>query len=105
MERFAWKATIKPGMEAEYVRRHDEIWPEMTQVLSAAGIHNYTIWRAGTTLFGYYEATPSVAFASQVQRESEVVDRWNVYMRDVMDMDIDPATGTSYLLEQVFFHP
>lgn len=105
MERFAWKATIKPGMETEYIRRHDEIWPEMTQVLSAAGIHNYTIWRVGTTLFGYYEATPSVAFAAQVQRESEIVDRWNVYMRDVMDMDIDPSTGTSYLLEQVFFHP
>ena len=33
MERFAWKGRIKPGMQAEYKRRHDEIWPEMKQVL------------------------------------------------------------------------
>ena len=33
MERFAWKGRIKPGMQAEYKRRHDEIWPEMTALL------------------------------------------------------------------------
>jgi hypothetical protein len=27
VERFAWKGRIKPGMQAEYKRRHDEIWP------------------------------------------------------------------------------
>lgn len=29
MERFAWMGKIKPGMQAEYKRRHDAIWPEM----------------------------------------------------------------------------
>lgn len=104
MERFAWKATIKEGMRDEYVRRHDEIWPEMTQVLNEAGIHNYTIWQVGNTLFGYYEAEKGVPFAAKVQRESAVVDKWNEYMKDVMVMDIDPATGTSYQLKQVFLH-
>lgn len=104
MERFAWTARIKDGMLAEYIRRHDAIWPEMTQVLNDAGIHNYTIWQVGSTLFGYYEAEQGVAFAAKVQRESPVVDKWNDYMKDVMVMDIDPATGTSYQLTQVFFH-
>ena len=45
MERYAWKATVLPGMLEEYIRRHDNIWPEMKEVLSAAGIRNYTIWR------------------------------------------------------------
>ncbi|HJH81009.1 MAG TPA: L-rhamnose mutarotase [Clostridiales bacterium] len=29
MERFAWMGKIKPGMQAEYKRCHDAIWPEM----------------------------------------------------------------------------
>ncbi len=104
MERFAWKAHLLPGKRDEYVRRHDEIWPELTQVLNDAGIHNYTIWRAGDELFGYYEAENGVVFAQKTQAESPVVARWNAFMKDVMVMDIDPATGTVYRMEQVFYH-
>ena len=50
MERFAWKGRIKPGMQAEYKRRHDEIWPEMKELLKSAGIGNYTIWSDGDVL-------------------------------------------------------
>jgi L-rhamnose mutarotase len=105
MERFAWKARLLPGMKGEYVRRHDEIWPEMTELLNDACVHNYTIWCVGDELFGYYEAEKGVAFAAKAQAGSPVVDRWNEYMKDVMVMEIDPATGTSYQLEQVFYHP
>ena len=103
MRRFAWKARVLPGMLDEYIRRHDEIWPEMTAVLNEAGIRNYTIWSVGDELFGYYECG-DIAFASRVQAESPVVARWNEYMRDVMRMEFDPATGTAALLRQVFLH-
>lgn len=105
MERFAWKARLLKGMKQEYIKRHDEIWPEMTALLNEAGIHNYTIWCSGDELFGYYEAEKGVDFAAKVQAASEIVDKWNLHMKDVMVMEIDPATGTSYRLEQVFFHP
>ena len=104
MERFTWKAKILPGQLGEYIRRHDEIWPEMTDVLNQAGIRNYTIWNTGDDLFGYYECD-DIAFASKVQAESPTVARWNEYMKDVMVMEFDPATGTSVRLRQVFFHP
>lgn len=103
MERFAWKARVLPGMQAEYIRRHDEIWPEMTETLREAGIRNYSIWLAGDELFGYYECD-SVEHAAKVQRESPVVAKWNVYMKDVMEMEMDPETGTSVQLRQVFLH-
>ncbi len=102
MERYAWKAIILPGMKQEYVKRHDNIWPEMKQVLSDAGIRNYTIWNVGDELFGYYECD-SVEFAARVQAESPVVDKWNEYMKDVMVMEMDPVTGAQPLMEQVFF--
>ena len=103
MERFAWKARVLPGMLSEYIRRHDEIWPEMTAVLNEAGIRNYTIWTTGEELFGYYECD-SVEHSAKVQATSPVVDKWNEYMKEVMVMEIDPDTGTAVQLRQVFFH-
>ena len=102
MEKCTWKATLLPGMRDEYVRRHDEIWPEMKETLAQAVIVNYTIWRCGDELFGYYECEKGAAYAAKVQAESPVVDRWNEYMRDVMVMDFDPETGTAVALENVF---
>ena len=70
MERYAWKATVLPGKLEEYIHRHDNIWPEMKEVLAAAGIRNYTIWNVGQELFGYYECD-SVEYAAKVQAEEK----------------------------------
>lgn len=103
IERYAWKATIKPGMLEEYIHRHNNIWPEMKQLLKSAGIRNYTIWNTGLELFGYYECEKGVDFAAKTQAQSEIVDRWNEYMKDVMTMELDPDTGAQPKLTQVFF--
>ena len=105
MERFAWKATVRDGMLAEYRRRHDAIWPELKEVLKEAGISNYTIWNTGNELFGYFECEKGVAYAEEYQAKSTVVDRWNEYMKDVMVMEMDPVTGAQPRMEQVFFLP
>lgn len=105
MERFAWKARLKPGMKEKYIKEHDEIWPEMTELLNDAGIHNYTIWCFKDELFGYFEAEKGVDFAMKVQTESPVVARWNNLMADCMTMETDPDTGDVYPLQQVFLHP
>lgn len=102
MERYSWKATVKEGMLEEYVRRHNEIWPELTEVLRQAGIRNYTIWNCGSELFGYYECEKGADYAAAVQAGSPVVDRWNDYMKDVMVMEMDPVTGAQPRLTQVF---
>jgi L-rhamnose mutarotase len=89
-------------MKAEYVKRHDEIWTDLVEVLKDAGICNYTIFNTGDELFGYYECTKGIKFAEQAQASSEVVDRWNEYMKDVLEMVIDPVTGAQTKLEVVF---
>ena len=101
--RYAWKGRVLPGKLAEYIRRHDEIWPEMTAVLNEAGIRNYTIWNVKDELFGYYECD-DLEYALRVQAESPVVARWNVSMEGIMVMDGDPVTGEPYELKQVFLH-
>lgn len=102
MERYAWKAKIVNGSLDEYVRRHDNIWPEMKKVLDDAGIVNYTIWNVGNELFGYYECKFGVEYAAKVQAESPVVDRWNEYMKDILIMEMDPITGAQPMLKKVF---
>ena len=102
MERMAWRGRIKPGCKAEYIKRHNEIWPEMVEVLKKAGIVNYTIFADGDELFGYYECEKGVAYAERTQAESAVVDRWNEYMKDILELVMDPVTGAQPKLEPVF---
>nr|MBO4518275.1 L-rhamnose mutarotase [Clostridia bacterium] len=103
MERYAWKATLKEGKKAEYIKRHNEIWKEMIEVLKSAGIENYSIWLCDNELFGYYECKYGKNYAAKVQAESPVVNRWNEYMKDVIRMDMDKTTGAQPLLEEVFY--
>ncbi|MDO4563475.1 MAG: L-rhamnose mutarotase [Clostridia bacterium] len=102
MERMAWKGRIRHGCKAEYVRRHREIWPEMVKTLKDAGICNYSIFCCNDDLFGYYECEKGVAFAERMQAESKTVKRWNEYMKDVLELEMDPVTGAQPKLEQVF---
>ena len=102
MEKYAWKAYIKEGSFEEYKRRHDEIWPEMKELLTRAGIRNYTIWCNGIELFGYYECEEGIEYATRVQRESPIVDKWNEYMKDILIMKPDPVTGAQPSLVKVF---
>jgi len=102
MDKYAWTAKIKQGKKEEYIKRHNEIWPELVDLLKSAGICNYTIWADGNTLFGYYECEKGLDYAARVQAESPIVDKWNEYMKDVMDMTLDPVTGAQPLLVKVF---
>ena len=92
----------RPGRKEEYKKRHDEIWPEMAEVLKSAGICNYTIFADGDELFGYYECEKGIAYAERVQAESAVVDRWNESMKDILILKMDPETGAQPKLEPVF---
>ena len=50
MQRHAFKMKLKPGVVAEYKKRHDEIWPELAAELKAAGISDYSIFLDEETL-------------------------------------------------------
>lgn len=101
MARYAWKCKILPGRLEEWQYRHDHLWPEMAQALKDAGIRNYTIWTDGNELFGYYECD-DVEFTTRSQAENPVVDAWNIHVKDVITMEMDPETGAQPPLRQVF---
>lgn len=103
MERYAWKAVIIDGKKEEYIKRHNNIWPELVALLKEAGICNYSIWITGNEVFGYYECEKGAEYAAKKQAESPIVDKWNEYMKDVMVMIMDPVTGAQPKCEEVFY--
>jgi L-rhamnose mutarotase len=50
-EKYAFRMKLNPGRAAEYKRRHDEIWPELTDLLREAGISDYSIHLDAETNF------------------------------------------------------
>lgn len=50
MKRHAFTMKLKSGTVAEYKKRHDEIWPELSAAIRAAGISDYSIFLDETTL-------------------------------------------------------
>jgi len=97
MSRYAWVLEVRPGYEEEYVRRHREIWPEMVEALRSAGIRNYSIFRHGLTLFGYFE-TDDIEKTREYLANDETNRRWSEWMDPIMKVDIDPTTDFPYLL-------
>lgn len=102
MPGYAWVLEVRPGYEVEYLKRHDEIWPEMLEAMRVAGIRNYNIFRHGLTLFGFFE-TDDLDATKAYLRTSEVDKRWGAWMAPIMKIEIDPSTNYPYLLPKQFF--
>jgi L-rhamnose mutarotase len=89
MIRKAFLIWAKPGLAAEYKKRHNEIWPEMKIALKLHGISNYSIFLHEKTcqLFGYLEIDNEDLFNSI--GEEEVCRRWWKYMTEVLVSESD----------------
>lgn len=103
MIQVAFTMHLKPGNEAEYQRRHDEIWPELSAALTDAGVRDYAIFldRQTGTLFAVQRQTEDNTAADLPQLP--IVQRWWAYMADLMDTNPDNSPVTNPL-ERVFYH-
>ena len=88
MKRDPFVLKLKPGMKAEYKRRHDEIWPEMLTVLEHQGCSNYSIWAIGDFLFGYREIVHEPCLTDE---DLATVEKWNEYMKDCYEPFADSS--------------
>jgi L-rhamnose mutarotase len=91
MKRSAFKMKLKPGFEAEYERRHDEIWPELSALLSKSGISDYSIFLDAETLTLFAVQKESGGSSSQDLGSLDVVKRWWEYMADIMETNPDKS--------------
>lgn len=98
-ERSAFVLHVHPDRIDEYVAAHREVWPEMLQALTDAGIRNYSIFRAGTDVFGYFESDDLAAAAAHMAAQ-EISTRWQDHMAPLLDQRVPDAGPPA--LEQIF---
>ena len=101
MIRKAFRMSVHGGHEEEYARRHNPIWQELADTLTAHGVSNYSIFldRHTGDLFAYAEIESEDRWNAIAS--TAVCRRWWEYMRDAMPSkpDGEPITGP---LDEVF---
>lgn len=95
---------LHPGYEDEYRKRHNELWPELRELLKSNGIRDYSIYldESTLTLFGVMQVDDPAALDKLP--EHPVMKKWWAYMRDIMDTNPDNSP-VSIPLQEVFYLP
>ena len=92
MERFCWKGHVMPGKLEEYAKKHNDMYeqfPEMEELMRAAGMRNYSIWANGEDTIGYYEYIGLDRKERVYEQHREILDKWNKNMEGLSSMDTD----------------
>jgi L-rhamnose mutarotase len=93
---------LMPGCKAEYKKRHDEIWPELAELIRQSGVSDYSIFldEETNTLFAVQKQSGDQS--SQDLGTNPVVRKWWDYMSDIMESNPDKSPVISPLTE-VFY--
>jgi len=102
MTRSAFKMFLKSGFEAEYAKRHSEIWPELSKLLKESGVSDYSIFWDKETNILFAVQKNSGAAGSQDLASDEIVQRWWDYMADIMETNPDNSP-VSIPLPELFY--
>lgn len=104
METIAFTLYLKPGFEAEYKKRHDEIWPDLVDLLHDTGIFDYSIFldEKTLTLFGVLKRTANHTMDDLPNHP--VMQKWWAYMGDIMEANPDNSP-VSLPLKPLFHMP
>jgi L-rhamnose mutarotase len=99
MQRLAFKMKLKPGVVAEYKKRHDEIWPELVAALKAAGVSDYSIFLDEETLTLFAMQKLSDKNSAAALPNSPIVRKWWNYMAPLMETQPDNSPVAKSLTE------
>ncbi|MDH7598007.1 MAG: L-rhamnose mutarotase [Sedimentisphaerales bacterium] len=99
MKRIAFTMKLKPGCQEEYRRRHQQIWPELKELLKQSGISDYSIFldERTDTLFAVQRQAGQVG--SQDLGSHPVVKLWWAYMAELMETNPDNSPVSVPLVE------
>lgn len=93
----AYTMKLHPGKVAEYKKRHDEIWPELAELLSEHGIYDYSIHLDEET--GVLFAIHKVSNNNKLEElaNHKLMQQWWDYMADLMETNEDNSPKTKPL--------
>jgi L-rhamnose mutarotase len=85
----AFRMQLKPGNIDEYRRRHDAIWPELSELLTASGIYDYSIFLDEETLALFAVLRLHDENNRDALPDHPVMKRWWDYMAPLMEVEPD----------------
>ena len=102
MQRLAFKMYLNEGQKEEYKKRHNELWPELRQLLKSAGVSEYSIFLDEETniLFAFQKV--SGEGSSQDMGSNPIVQKWWAYMADIMEAN-DDNSPVMVPLDELFY--
>lgn len=103
-ERYVFRMRLNPGMEAEYTRRHDAIWPELVTLLQDAGISDYSIHLDPETNLLIGVLNRQADHSMDALPDHPVMQEWWRHMADIMETGPDNAP-VAVALKRVFHMP
>ena len=89
LEKIAFTMRLKPGVAAEYEKRHDELWPDLADALRAAGISDYSIFLGPDDLTLFAVLWRTAEHGMDALPDAPVMKRWWAFMADLMDTNPD----------------
>jgi len=93
---------LDPGMAQEYEKRHNELWPEMVEMIHAHGGKNYSIFLDSDTnvLYGYIEIEDETLWKKGA--DTAINRKWWDFMADIMQTNPDKSPVVHVL--KLMFH-
>ena len=98
MEKYAFKMQLHEGQLATYKQRHDDIWPELIELLKQAGVSDYSI---------YLDEDTHILFGVLWRQEDHTMDllplnpimkKWWAHMGDIMQTNSDASPVATPLI-------
>jgi L-rhamnose mutarotase len=89
--RKAFRMSVEPRHQTEYVRRHNPIWADLEQALLQHGVQTYSIFLDAETgdLFAYAEVESEERW--EAIASTDVCRRWWRHMRAIMPSNPDDS--------------
>lgn len=101
-EKYAFRMVLNARQLAEYKRRHNEIWPELSAALKAAGVEDYSIHYDPETRHLFGVLWRHAGHSMDRLPDLPVVQKWWAYMADIMETHPDNRPVETAL--QTVFH-
>ncbi|MBI1298378.1 L-rhamnose mutarotase [bacterium] len=105
MKRIGFQLKVKQEMLDDYIKHHENVWPEMLDALRAAGWHNYSIFaREDGLLFGYVETAEGLDAAQAKMAVTEVNTRWQEFMAPYFESANNERADEMFVELREVFH-
>ncbi len=87
MQRYGRVLKLRAGAEADYVRLHAAVWPEVLAAIEKSGIRNYSIFCYHQWVFSYFEIPDDVNLesAGKVFAACPACVEWEKLMHEIQE--------------------